>query len=190
MNAPLSFFPVDVAAGKGRAALVNVYGSILVCNEATAPFRLQLDDGAPFPFAAGFSIRNPDPFSRVSIINQSDTAALTVEFFAGQSYVDYGYQRVPKTRTKPSNGNLNAEATVSFPGIDSSNRRKSFQVQNDHATETLVVQSAGSAMAYVYPKQLPLVIETDADIRLLNPKLIGSGVVIPYVVTEVFYVTQ
>lgn len=187
MSAAITNKILTIAAGVGRAVVVNVTGSLFICRESSAQFVMQFNDGEQFPCESGFALRPPGGFTKLVFCNKSATEELTLEFYAGDTYVAYDYQgRVPKTRLKASAGSLFATETATFNGTDQGQRRKSILITNNDANNWAGVIDVDSAteMATVFNRSQVL-IETDATVKI---KHIGSSGTVAYRVAELFYV--
>ncbi len=185
MSAAISYQNVDVPAGIGLAVVLDVTGALFVCKEATARFEMQFDDGPRFPCEGGFTLRPPGGFTRITLFNLSATEKLTVDFYAGDTFVGYDYVRVPRTRLKNSSTGLDPGLTKDLVGIDKGNRRKAVIVTNTHASEPIQIRDVGlTEMARIVGTR-SLEIETDADLQVRN-----AGAVNIYIgIIEIFYVT-
>lgn len=186
MSAALGYFNVDVDPGLGKSTILDITGSIFVCEEATARFEMQFDDGGRFPCKGGFILRPPGGFTRVAFYNLT-TEKLTVDIYVGDTSVSYDYERIRKTRLVSTSLGIAAGANLTFAGTNSGNRRKSFRVRNRDLTLELYVRKPppdATVTEVVYPK-LFVELETDADLDLWNPG--GSNISIA--VAELFYMT-
>lgn len=166
---------------------VPITGTLFVCKEATARFKIQFNDGEKMDFEGGFSIRLPEGFTRVTFYNLDETTEvdLVVDFYAGDSTVEFNYVRQPRTRTKATEVSLGSGDATLLRGTDEGNRRQAITITNtDSANNLRIVDAAtDTAMGTVYP-QSSWQWETDADIKLLAP----SGAITAQV-GEIFYRT-
>ncbi len=190
MSAALTNKNTDVKAGVGQAQPVDVTGSLFVCKESTARFMMQFNDGEKFPCEPGFSFRPPGGFSRVTFYNLG-TDLLTIDWYAGDTWVNYNSTRIPRTRSKGGFADIGAEASQEYAGVDTGNRRKQIIVTNSHATQQIYLLdlNSGDPMLIVYPKTVSSPIETDADLAIYNPATFGSGIVTRVYTFEIFYTT-
>jgi hypothetical protein len=168
MGSALTNKMLEIAAGDGRAGRVNVTGAIFVCKESSAKFDMQFDDGEKFPCESGFSLKPPSGFTRITFYNKSATEALTVDFYAGDTSVQYDYLgRAPKTRAKATSLNLASLATADFLGVDSGQRRKAIMLTNAHASDSFQLIDIDSAtVCMTLYAQRTYQIETDANLRI------------------------
>lgn len=185
MSAEIAHFTITVSTTK--ASVIDVSGELFVCFESSARFEMQFDDRPKFPCLGGFTLRLPDGFKRITLFNLSSTDALTVDFYAGNTFVSFEYLRTRPTRSKAQDGTLLNGESADLHGIDSGQRRKSVMVSNRHATAELLLTDqaggAGNIMAAIPAKTICPPIETDALVSIFN----NSGGSIQYASVELFY---
>lgn len=185
----IAFYKVEVPAGDGKAASMDVTGSVFICQDITIEesgeqsIDMQIGGGPKFPCLPGLTIRQTE-FTRLIFYNRTSVKR-TVEFWVGEAGVAYDFtpwQRPVRTIIKPT-----VEVLVSgvelYNGIYLSRyRRKFFAIQNDHATQKLYLRNASIRMGVVYPQQPPLILETDAEIEVEN----DTATSVTYYVCEIF----
>ena len=190
----LDFYESPLPSGVGKSDTANVTGALFVCYDITdesagePAVEMQLDNGQRFPCIPGLLIRLP--FARITFYNLATTAR-TVHFWVGQAGVDYNFthwQRPVRTLLRGYQDNIGAGSLELFPGTYLGFRRKFFYIQNNHATNALTLRGNPNNATYpqglVFPRQPPLVLETDAEIVVCN----DSAAAIATYVTEVFHV--
>lgn len=181
----LTSFDVEVAAGSVMPLAVS--GELFVCRESSRGFKISFNDGPAIDFEAGFSIRPPGGFTRFTVFNKSTTAALLFTFFAGDGNIEYNYVRQPRTRLKSTHLNTLAAGTSQlFSGVDTGQRRKHIIVTNFDPSITLRIRDVDDVtVASACFPQRQIIIETDADLRIVNPGATG----VEAAVAELFYIT-
>ena len=200
----------------GAEVPFDMPGQLWVARVASAPFKIQFDDGNTVSGDAGF-VYHKSAFRRFILKNQSATKKLVVHAFAGGAGIDFNTVRLPNTRVvcwdleADFGGALANGDSISLPGfvLPDNPRLAVYQAhgiqagaQRKYITVTLRPLLAGKIILLneVTNKLLGLVaasgagggipFETDEDLKLHNDTggAIKSTVANPDIaIAETFY---
>lgn len=192
-----SFFTIVVPANSSRREVVS--GKFFTCVTLTDSLSVRPNNGAEVDLNQGREFGDASQeFSALTFYNRTG-ANITTTYYAGPvpykadpavlatiGTVNVSVNSTVQnkgTYTKATSASLASAGTVSFPGTDGTNVRKSFSVFNDHATDPLIVRGANGTAGHKVLAQQGYPVETGGGLTLYNP----GGAAITYYVMEVFY---
>lgn len=168
----LTFKTVTLAAQSVR--IENVTGSVFICRDATAQFKMGFGDRSeyfPMQGGMGFRLEAGDYFSRITLQNDTNEA-ITLTYYLGQTEVlDYrlGRSNASTYLTGWAETSLDAGATESFAGTSGDDYRKAIVVTNLDGSSDLQILDSSDQVAATIPPGTAWTIECGGTIKVKNP---------------------